>query len=399
MARIEETLFEVFRRWGFRRIITPTLEFLDVVAKGIGEELKESAFKFTDRMSGQVIAVRPDITPQVARMVATRMRGLPLPLRLCYGGSVLRDMGEGGRPREIFQVGLELIGLEAPEADAEMIAIGVECLKALNIEDFKIDVGQVEFSRGILREANLPPSLERPFREALARKDVSTLGELLHQAGSDSTALLALPNLYGGEEVIEKAQALAQNDGSRAALRNLKQVIDIIKIYGLFDHISIDLGEMRGFDYHNGVIFEGFVSGQGFPVLGGGRYDALIGKYGYPCPATGFALDLESLLTALEGRGLTPTPPPIDFLLINLRRDKEEALNLARALRERGFSVARDIIKREVPGSIDYALRMRIKNVIILGAEGCQEGEVILKRLPSGEESRVRGEELIRSPM
>ncbi len=385
MARVEAILFDLFRRWGFRRIVTPSLEFLDVVALGVGDELKEAAFKLGDRVSGRVLAVRPDLTPQVARMVATRMRDHPLPLRLCYGGTVLRD--EPGRPREIYQAGVELIGLEAAEADAEMISLATECLRAFAICDFKIDVGQMGFSRAILRRASLPPAAERAVRLALAKKDISGLGQALKGVScppETADLLITLPTLFGGEEVVAKAEAVCREPAALDALENLRQVIDIVKIYGLEEYMSIDLGEMRGFDYHNGVVFEGFVSGQGFPLLGGGRYDGLIGKYGYDCPATGFALNLEMLVETLETRGLLPAEGRVDFLLINLRGEKGEALKLARSLREAGFGVARDIIKRDVEGSTEYARRSQIDGVIIL-----DDGKILLRHLPSGEERKL----------
>ena len=148
---IEGKINRVFELWGFRRIIPPLLEFHDVVALGLGEELKERAFRFDDRHTGRLLAIPPDITPQVARMVATRMRGYPLPHRLCYTGRVLRHAEQqSGKDREIFQAGVELIGLESPEADAEMVAMAVECLTACGADEFTIDIGQVEFFRGVM---------------------------------------------------------------------------------------------------------------------------------------------------------------------------------------------------------------------------------------------------------
>ncbi len=180
-----------------------------MLEKGLGEGLREKTFRFDDRQSGRLVAFSPDITPQVARIVATRMREIPLPLRLCYRGRVLRHAEQqAGKDREIFQAGVELIGLESPEADAEMIAMAVECLKALGAGEFTIDIGQVEFFRGVMAELPLSGRLAREVQTAIARKDLSGLQDLLAEAPLTERAreeILALPRLFGGREVLARA--------------------------------------------------------------------------------------------------------------------------------------------------------------------------------------------------
>lgn len=380
----------VFRRWGFQEVVTPTFEYLDVLSVGAGEDQQEKIFKFVDRQTGQLLALRSDLTPQVARMVATSLRHRPLPLRLAYAATVFRyQEPQAGRQREFFQIGVELIGLEQPEADAEMIAMAVESLKELGLGYFQIDVGQVEFFRGLMDAVELGPEVRRKVISAVRRKDASEL-ELLFQAvpGDDrlKECLIALPGLYGGKEVLAKAEGMAFNQRAREALANLRQVYEILAFYGLSDYLIIDLGETYGFEYHSGVVFEAFTKALGYPLSGGGRYDDLIGRFGYPCPATGFAFDLERLLWALEAERALPAYKGADFLIIDFNPDKRQALRLARLLREKGYSVARDIIKRDLPGSLAYARDASIGRAIVLGTAGCKKDELILKDLLSDRE-------------
>lgn len=366
---LDRTLHDTFARWAFRPVIPPSLEYLHVLEKGLGEGLREKTFRFDDRQSGRLVAFPPDITPQVARIVATRMRDIPLPLRLCYSGRVLRHAEQQtGKDREIFQAGVELIGLESPEADAEMIAMAVECLKALNAGEFTIDIGQVEFFRGVMAELPLSGRLARDVQTAIARKDLSGLQGLLAEAPLNDRAreeILALPRLFGGREVLARADKAVINDRSRRALDNLYRVLEILEVYGVEEHVTFDLGELRGLDYHTGIIFQGYLPGLGRAVCSGGRYDDLTARYGYPAPATGFAFNLLNLLFALDRQLDKVTGQSSDVLIFQTGSDKQPAQRLARALRERGYSVARDIIPRDLDASIAYALKMNFRYILI----------------------------------
>ncbi|SNB47338.1 histidyl-tRNA synthetase [Geobacter sp. DSM 9736] len=385
IGHIESRIRAVFQQWGFRRIITPLLEFHDVMALGMGDDLKEKAFRFDDRQTGKLLAIPPDITPQIARIVATRMRGYPLPHRICYYGRVLRHAElQAGRSREIFQAGVELIGLDSPEADAEMIAMAVEVLKSLGIEDFKVDIGQVEFFRGIMAASGLSDAVQRPLREAIAKKDASAVRVILDAAevaDAVKNEIAALPRLFGGREVLGDAGRVVANDRSKRALDNISQVLDILDIHGVSSYVTLDLGEIRGLDYHTGVTFEGFVGGLGEPVCGGGRYDNLTARYGFPAPATGFAFNILALLSALERRPDLEASAERDFLLFNVKDDRREVLEIAQALRRNGFSAARDIIRRDLENSLAYAKRMNIRHMMIIGDPGCSEDEVHVIRV------------------
>lgn len=387
LEAVERAVMGTFAAWGFRRVLTPTVEYSDVLETGVGQELVQRAFRSTDQPSGRVVLLRPDVTAQVARLVASRLRTAPLPLRLCYNLPVVRNVDPTpGRPREIFQAGVELVGLDLPEADAEMVAIAAHALRAAGLSRFTIDIGQAEFYRGLAAGVPAGPARSR-LEAALAKKDRAAIEALVPDLGladADAERLAGLVDCFGGEEVLERAERLAAGASPRArqALETLRAVVAVVKGSGLGDVLSIDLAELRGLDYYTGVTFEAYATGVGRELAGGGRYDDLIGRYGYPCPATGFMIDLEGLLAALERQGAAPRVRGVDFLLMDVRQDKREALAVARALRARGYSVARDIIRRDYAGSLAYARHHGIAHVLLLGEGG--EGAARLERVAGG---------------
>ncbi len=395
---LQQTLRSVFARWSFRPILPPSLEFLHVLEKGLGEGLRDKTFRLDDRQSGRMVAFSPDITPQVARIVATRMREIPLPLRLCYTGRVLRHTEQQvGKDREIFQAGVELIGLESPEADAEMIAMAIECFQQLGASEFTIDIGQVEFFRGVMADLPLSAEAVRQVQGAIARKDTSGLREMLSGADLPERArqeILALPRLFGGREVLDRAEKAVTNARSRKALGNLFRILEILEVYGVADQVTFDLGEIRGLDYHTGLTFQGFLPGVGRAVCSGGRYDDLTARYGYPAPATGFAFNLLNLLFALDGSLDQAASRSSDVLIFQSGADKARAQRLARALRERGLSAARDIIPRTLEDTLAYGVKMNFRFVIVIGEE---DDQVRLIRLADGEESAVSYQQILTS--
>lgn len=396
---VESKLLSVFHRWGFQEIVTPTFEYYDILAVATGEEFRDRTFKLTDQATGRVLVLRPDMTPQIARVAATMLKEYPKPLRFCYNSNVFRYVEpQVGRHREFYQAGVELIGLDLPEADVEMIAIAVESLMEVQLADFTIAVGQVEYVRGLLQALRLPKEREEQIRVALHKKDRSALdalGETFRLEASAREMLLALPNLFGGVEVFEHAGRLVNNRRSEEALENLRTVYDMLKVYGLETFVLIDLSEIRGFDYYTGIVFDGFTRNLGYEICSGGRYDHLIGNFGEECPSTGFAIDIEKLQMALERQGALRPHKAVDFLIMDFKPDKREALRIAKELRMRGYRVARDIIRRDLAGSLSYAQRMGIARGIILGTNGLGPHEALLRDIDEGWERVVSISELV----
>ena len=399
---VEQRLLSVFTRWGYREVVTPTYEFADVLSVGTDETLQGEMFKLVDRDTGRMLALRADITPQIARIVATRLRDEPKPLRLAYVANVFRyEEPQVGRYREFYQAGVELVGLEKPEADAEMIAMTVEGLQALGLDRFQINVGQADFFRGVLEELKIDRERGRQLQEALSRKDASTLERLvkdLAPPASTAELLVALPDLFGREEVLERGARLVKNPRSDRALANLAEVHRLLRAYGLADAVILDLGEVRGFDYYSGVHFEGYVSGLGAPLCGGGRYDQMLGRFGYDCPATGFAFEVGRALLAVEAQGVAVPLAGPDFFIIDFTPEKTVALSLSRRLRDLGAAVARDIITRGLPESLAYARGQRARWALVIGGPKTRAEEVLAIELATGAEQKIQAADLLEAP-
>ncbi len=370
---LEQQLRETYNSWGFRPLIPPQLEYLDVLERGLGDGLQTRTFRFDDRQSSRMLAFPPDITPQIARIVATRMSEMQLPLRLCYSGRALQHAEQqAGKDREIFQSGVELIGLDSPEADAEMIAMAVEALSSVGADEFTIDIGQVEFFRGVMDGLDLDSRSAALIADAISRKDNAELARLTEQVNLSERAreeILALPRLFGGKEVLERAQKSVSNDRSRRALDSLARVLDVLEIYGVLEHVTIDLGELRGLQYHTGITFQGFLPGVGRSVCSGGRYNNLTAQYGFEAPATGFTFNLLHLLFALERVLDERVTPSCDLLIYSTGMALRNAQELACKLRKQGYSVARDIIDRGLDEALSYARQMSYRKLAVVGAD------------------------------
>ncbi|MFO7765970.1 MAG: ATP phosphoribosyltransferase regulatory subunit [Pelovirga sp.] len=395
LEHLQQQLRTVYSAWGFRPVIPSQLEFLDVLERGLGEGLRDRAFRFDDRQSNRLLAFPPDMTAQVARIAATRMSQMLLPLRLCYNGRVLRHTEQqAGKDRDIFQSGVELIGLDGPEADAEMIAMTIEALGAVGATEFSVDIGQMEFFRGVMDGLPFDRHKAEQVADAILRKDNSELDLLLKDSTiSDRSRaeISALPRLFGGREVLDRAEKSVSNDRSRRALDNLVDILDVLETYGVSDHVTIDLGELRGLNYHTGITFQGFLPGLGRSICSGGRYNTLMAKYGLDVPATGFTFSLLHLLFALDKDLDETVAPSSDLLVYSTGDNLRAAQKLARLLRQRGYAVARDIIKRDIEETLVYARQMNYRYLAIVATE---EQEIDLLCLADSRTSRISWQQI-----
>ncbi len=338
VSRIGET----FERWGYQRIITPAFEYQATLARGLGEEAAARAMKFVEPETGEVVALRPDFTPQVARLVATRLGGQPGPLRLFYEGSVVRLGGSATPDRELFQAGIELIDAPSPAGDLEVVALLAALLQAVGLAPFTIDLGTVELARAALAGVGEPGALH----QAIARKDgdeVARRARGLALPARQRRLLEALPFLCGGREVLERAAKLlsAEQPAARRGLAELRTIVEHLEALGLGDHLAIDLGEVRGFDYYTGVRFQAFAAGVGEAIASGGRYDRLVERYGRAARAAGLAVDIDGLSRALARGQENQTFGRRTALLVS-----GEALlsaRLAALLRTTGACVVQDL--------------------------------------------------------
>ena len=300
--KIETAAREVFDRHGYHVVQPPMFEYYDVYDAAVTKA--ENMFKFFDN-NGRMLALRPDLTTSVARIAATKPLG-ELPYRIAYSGSAFRndETFSNDRRREFSQAGIELIGNGGTDADAEVIEIAIEALLKFGVKDFQIDMGHADYYKGLAEIAGLDPIVSDKLRANINDKDFVAIEGILDGIDIDEKlkeVFMELPKMFGG---IETAVAAAKNpiigEKSRAALENLISVYEILKGKGLDKYISTDLGMVPNLDYYTGIIVKGFAKGVAFPICSGGRYDNLTEKFGKALPATGIAIGIERVMTALS---------------------------------------------------------------------------------------------------
>lgn len=298
---VQHAWFTLAEAEGYHEVMPPTFEYEEVFTRSAaGSELAPRLIRFVDR-DGRVVALRADFTSAIARVVSTRLAAAELPLRLSYAGKVYRQEAEGGgRRREAFQLGAELIGDETPVADVEVIRLAMQVLQSLSITDFQINLGDVRFIRPLL--AGLEPEAAEELRVAIDRRDRAALAAGARSLGAPAAvarALVELPGLIGRGEVLDRARSLASGPEAELAIERLR-AIDALLTESERRHVVYDLGEIRGLGYYSGMQFEIFVGGVGRAVGFGGRYDELLGLYGAPRAAVGFALETDALADLLR---------------------------------------------------------------------------------------------------
>jgi ATP phosphoribosyltransferase regulatory subunit len=316
---VESELRRTWSSWGYREIILPTFEYASTLATDVGAEIDAELYRFFDR-HGRTLALRADMTIPTARVVGTRLYDQPLPLRIAYAGSVFRhEPPRAGRQHEFTQAGVELIGAQSRPADAETIALAVAALRAAGLPEFRLSLGHVGFFRGLLAALALPDKVAARLRQAVNRKAEAELAALLSQSTDVPTAarqaLLALPKLTGGPGILTEAAVYCVDPLMQLALDDLWQVASLLEAYGVAGSVSYDLGEVRDLDYYTGITYEGFAPGLGFNLISGGRYDDLVGHFGPPLPAVGWALTLDRVLLARELQGVAHPESAPDLLV------------------------------------------------------------------------------------
>lgn len=317
-THVEQSIRKCFFENGYNEVDTPTFEYFDVFAKGIGAVRQEAMFKFFDHQ-GRILVLRPDITMPIARMVSTQMKDQAPPLRLFYVGNAYGyESAFSKEQKEFTQAGVELLGIPGASADAEVIALAIEALRGCGLSQFELELGQVEFFKGLMEEAGLPDELVEPVREAIHEKNTLSVEMILRETSvhqSLQQRIRELPMLFGGIEVLERARKFTSNQRALDALDNLEQIYALLSGFGLNDYVSIDLGLLHSIDYYSGIVFRGITPGLGSPLLSGGRYDSLLEEFSRPMPATGFALGIKRTLIALEKQGALQLLPEINVVI------------------------------------------------------------------------------------
>ena len=362
VRRLEERLMDFVAKWGFQEIILPTFEYLDVLSVGLSPEVLEKCYKFPDSASGRVLVLRPDATAQIARMVAMGLGGNAFPLRFSYRTTVFRYEPEHrGRDREVFQVGFELMGQDSPEGDAEMVTLLVQVLDQVGLSSCKISLGHVGFLAGLLSRSGLSTGGRRQAEIAVARKDLPLLEDILEKERVPRSlvkAILEVPGRCGTLDVLKWGRRVAGKvPALLTPLVRLEQVYEVLKSKGLHESVVLDLGEFRGFDYYDGVVFDVFTESLGSELGGGGRYNHLIGRFGRDTPAIGFGLDLDRVFSALDRQGVTPQNGSEPVVLLAPSQLTGASFSLAQSLRQAGVCVVERRLERGVKQSMRQFMR------------------------------------------
>ena len=302
--KLQAALTGAFENNGYQRVLTPAFELAHIFERGLSATEASRLLRFVDPQNGEVLALRSDITPQIARLMAGPMADVDVPVRLCYFGRVfrMREHLEFQR-RELAQAGVELIGPANAEADAELIRVCSDSLNAADVTNCRVSLGHVGILHSVLDGLEITAAQAQELRALLLKKDragVAGLAQKLAISDERSEALAALCGLYGhADEILPRAEKLFENIPEAASgLSRLKAILDALRGHPSFEQIIVDLGEMQGFGYYTGFVFHVYVTGIGHAVASGGRYDTLIAKYGRDIPAAGFAIDEEGLTEA-----------------------------------------------------------------------------------------------------
>ncbi len=345
LERLRREILDLYASWGYQMVIPPFVDYLDSLLTGTGHDLDLRTFKLIDQLSGRLLGLRADMTPQVARIDAHGLKR-EAPSRLCYIGTVLHTRPEGfSASRSPLQVGAELFGHAGAESDVEILQLMVETLALTGIEDLYIDLGHVGIYRGLARDAQLDAGQEALLFDALQRKAIPEIEEFL--AGMAlSTAqrerLAGLATLNGEREVLRRARDLlaGSSEGVMAALDNLEHIADLAARHLPEVTLHFDLAELRGYQYQTGVVFAAFVADRGQEIARGGRYDDIGRVFGVARPATGFSTDLRTLMEL----GARQWPAPAGGILAPAENDA------ALDERVRELRAAGETVVRQLPG-------------------------------------------------
>ncbi len=332
---MRRAVLELFHRSGYQLVAPPMLEYAESLLINDSEDMDLRSFKLVDQLDGRTLALRADITPQVARIDAHLLNRQGV-TRLCYAGSVLHTRPSGlMRTREPLQIGAELYGHRGLESDLEVQRLLLQSLELLGVGDVHLDLGHVAVFRALVRDADIGAQLEAQLFSALQRKDVPALKVLVKDLdASTAAALRALPELYGGTDVLERARKILPQ-GTHAALDELAQAV--AGLQGYVQHVGIDLAELRGYHYHSGMVFAAYHAASHDAIAVGGRYDDVGKSFGRARPATGFSMDLRQL-QALSNRPGLPRG-----VLAPHRNDPELAAAISQ-LRAQGEIVVVDLL-------------------------------------------------------
>lgn len=339
---IEQKMHQVLHSYGFSDIQTPMFEFFDVFSKERGTIASREMYKFFDR-DNNTLVLRPDMTPAIARCVGKYFKEEELPLRLCYKGSTfINTTSYQGKLKETTQLGAELINDGSVDADAEMIALTIECLKNTGLEDFQVEIGHAEFLIGLLEEAKFDEKETEQLKELIEKKNVFGVEELVEEKNLPDNIkelLLKITDMYGDIENISHAKTLTNNPCAVKAIERLEELYEILKSYGVSDYVTFDLGLISKYNYYTGIIFKAYTYGTGEAIVKGGRYDNLMKQFGKEAPAIGLAIVVDQLMAAIGKQDNGEDESKASYLILYENDCRKKAIDFAKSCRQEGKEI------------------------------------------------------------
>ena len=340
--RLQNDLDDILKKYGFKSIQTPSFEFYDIFSKERGTVLSKEMYKFIDR-EGNTLVLRPDMTPSIARCAAKYFNENNLPLRLSYtGNTYINNSSHQGKLNEMTQVGAELINDVSVEADSEILAITVDCLRKAGLSEFQVEVGHADFFNGLMEEAALEEEDIIEMKSLMERKNIFGIEALLERKDINpklKELLMKLPELFGSIEHFSYARKMTQSKKALSALDRLEEILTIMDVYGMRDYITVDLGMLSKYNYYTGIIMRAYTYGTGEAIAQGGRYDNLIGQFGKKAPAVGLVLLIDQIMFALLSQKRLQLEKEEGVLLLYHQKNRNQAISIAKNLRNKNKKV------------------------------------------------------------
>ena len=389
---LEGRIKKVFHLYGYHDIQTPTFEYFDVFRKEIGTVPSNELYKFFDK-DGNTLALRPDITPSIARAAATLFQDEELPIRLCYTGSTfVNHSNYQGRLRETTQMGAELMGDDSVEADAEMLALVIESMLTIGLKEFQLSVGNVDFFQSLIEDACLDEEAELRVRELINNRNYFGVEEFLNSIQvkrSSKEAFSALNELVGGIDILAQAKNIAPNSKGVMAVKRLEKIYDTLKLYGVEKFVTFDLSMSGTYGYYTGIIFRGYTFGTGDAIVKGGRYDHLLEKFGKEFASIGFVIVIDELMNALIRQKVRIVYTRKNTLILYDEGKQREAIALAKDFRRKAKNT--ELIKKSkgklLEEYVEYGKEYYAGNLIYIK----KSGEITMINLVTGEHKIVNG--------
>ncbi len=332
---------DVMHLYGNKDIETPTFEYFGIFNADKGSAPSNEMYKFFDR-DNNTLVLRPDFTPSVARCIAKYFADEELPIRLCYKGKTFSsNERHHGKLSETTQIGCELINDDSSAADAETIACIIDSLKASGLENFMIEIGEVDYLKGIIEEAGLDSTVEDDIKDFIQIKNFFGLSEYISKLSIDDNTKNIFNNLstmFGGLEILEKAEKLTSNPRSLEAVDRLRRVYTALSYYEYTDYVNFDLSMINGYDYYTGVVFSAYSYGTGNPIVKGGRYNNLLKQFGKDAPSIGFSIYIDELMNSLSRQKIEIADNSKSALIIYTIENQQSAVLLAKMLRNKNVT-------------------------------------------------------------